>query len=119
MSDRPNKMVDGVLLPLSDAEWQEYQDRLNAPVTPDPSASYIPVYLLRQRVEKLGMMDDFAAYLFQYPSLALKILSLESGVDPTDPNFSAAFAAMNVPQEARDYILAPASAGVPEIAADG
>lgn len=88
------------------------QEMIDAEV---PPVAYVPVYLLRQRVEKLGLMDDFAAYLFQYPPLALKILSLESGVDPNDPNFSAAFSAMQIPQVYQDYILAPASAGVPEV----
>lgn len=82
-------------------------------------AQTIPISMLRQRVEKLGLMDDFSAYLFQYPPLALKLLSLENGVDPADPSFAAAFTAMQIPQVYQDYILAPASAGVPEAPANG
>lgn len=79
---------------------------------PDPFANFIPVPLLRQRIEALGMWDAFAAYLAQNPAEMLKVLTVEVGVDPAYPALGVAFEAMDVPQAARDVILAPPSAGV-------
>ncbi|WP_152045511.1 hypothetical protein [Aureimonas psammosilenae] len=78
-------------------------------------ATFIPVPMLRQRIEKLGMWEDFGAYLAQNPAEMLKVLTLEGGVDPAYPAIIAAFEAMSVPQVARDYILASPSVGVPDV----
>lgn len=82
------------------------------PQTVDPYAHYVPVPLLRQRLEKLGLFDDFSAYLAQFPTLMFKVLSLERGVDPEYPDLLTAFDAMSVPQATRDYLMAHPSLGV-------
>jgi len=92
-----------------------YQTWLISDLPVDPTANFVPVPLLRQRLEKLGLFEDFSAYLAQYPVLMLKVLSLETGVDPAYPDLIAAFDSMNVPQSARNYLLAPPSAGVPDV----
>ncbi|WP_152048232.1 hypothetical protein [Aureimonas psammosilenae] len=84
------------------------------PYAPSDEPAFVPVAMLRQRIEKLGMWDDFAAYLAQNPAEMLKVLTLEGGVDPTYPAITAAFEAMKVPEAARAYILAQPSAGVPD-----
>ncbi|WP_158876903.1 hypothetical protein [Antarcticirhabdus aurantiaca] len=38
---RPNNLVDGAVVPLTDAEWAEYQERQNAP--PAPTAPLGPI----------------------------------------------------------------------------
>lgn len=111
----PTVIINGTAVQMSDAEREAF---CPTPVAMGQS-SLIPVPMLRQRVEKLGLMDDFSAYLFQYPPLALKLLSLESGVNPTDPSFAAAFSAMQISQAYQDYILAPAAVGVPEAPPNG
>lgn len=106
--------VNGQLVTMTAAEEAAFEAaRASAPV--DPTANFIPVPLLRQRLEKLGLFEDFSAYLAQYPVLMLKVLSLESGVDPTYPDLLAAFDAMAVPQNVRAYLLAPPSVGVPDV----
>jgi len=109
---------DATSIPPPPGAGYEWQDggwaESSAPV--EPSISFIPVPLLRQRIEKLGMLDAFSAYLAQNPAEMLKLLTLEAGVDPAYPAIAAAFDAMSVPQQARDYILAPSSAGVPDVA---
>lgn len=52
MSDRPNKLVNGNLVPLSDAEWAEYQDRLANPPPPPVPSTITPRQLI------LGAMAD-------------------------------------------------------------
>lgn len=42
MTERPNKMVDGVVMPLSDAEWAAYQDAINNPPPPAVPQSITP-----------------------------------------------------------------------------
>jgi hypothetical protein len=38
MTDRPNKMVNGEITPLTDSEWADYQDRLvPTPPSTDPN----------------------------------------------------------------------------------
>lgn len=88
------------------------------PAPVDPVPYYVPVPMLRQRLEKLGMFDDFAAYLALNPPLSFKVLTLEEGVDPAYPDLVVAFDAMSVPQSARDYLLAHPSVGVPDIPED-
>lgn len=110
--DRPNKLVNGVLVPLTDAEWVQYQAMQDVPLPVDTTAKFIPLPMLRQRIEKLGMWDAFAGYIAQFPTLWLRLFSLESGVDPAYPDFIPAFDEMDIPQVYRDYILAPPSAGV-------
>lgn len=97
----------------SGGSWRQTWTVMARPV--DPTANFIPVPLLRQRLEKLGLFEDFSAYLAQYPVLMLKVLSLESGVDPAYPDLLAAFDTMQVPQNARAYLLAPPSVGVPDV----
>ncbi|WP_210318515.1 hypothetical protein [Aureimonas endophytica] len=109
-------MVDGVRVEMTDDEEAAFIG--DAPSDPDSSSgvtALIPVFMLRQRIEKLGMWDDFAAYLAQNPAEMLKVLTLENGVDPAYPAIAAAFQAMSVPQAARDYILASPSVGVPDV----
>lgn len=46
---------------------------------------YIPVWLARQRLEEAGLWDDVSAIIFSNPAMALKVLTLESGIDVADP----------------------------------
>lgn len=46
---------------------------------------YIPVWLARQRLETAGLWDEVSAIIFSNPSMALKVLTLESGIDVNDP----------------------------------
>lgn len=102
------KLVNGERVEMTDEEVAD----MPAGPQPSPYANFIPVSLLRQRIEALGMWDAFAAYLAQNPAEMLKVLTVETGVDPAYPAITVAFDAMDVPQAARDAILAPPSAGV-------
>ena len=97
--------------PLSDIPTPVEPD----PEPGDPYAHFMPIPLLRQRLEKLGLFDDFSAYLAQFPTLMFKVLSLERGVDPAYPDLITAFDAMTVPQSIRDYLMADPAMGVPDI----
>ena len=105
-----------VMEPELDGEGQRYLIPL--PIIPEPEpnplAGYIPVPLFRQRLEKLGLFDDFSAYLAQYPPLMFKVLSLEAGLDPANSDILSAFDAMSVPEDVRSYLTANPSVGVPE-----
>ena len=50
---RPNKMVDGEIIPVSDAEWVEYQDRIDNP--PGPSTDDV----ISERARRLAMGFDY------------------------------------------------------------
>lgn len=97
--------------------WNYADGVFKPPASPvvDPSIAYVPVPLFRQRLEKLGLFEDFAGYLAQNPVLMLKVLSLEAGIDPAYPDLHTAFTTMSVPQDAQDYLLAPPSVGVPDV----
>lgn len=85
------------------------------PTPSEPAVQFIPVPLLRQRIEKLELWDDFCAYLILNPAAMLKVLTLEAGVDPSYPDLVQAFSDLHVPSDAQAYILAPPSAGVPDV----
>lgn len=56
------------------------------PPPPAPAATrYIPVWLARQRLEEAGLWDEVSAIIFSNPAMALKVLTLESGIDVADP----------------------------------
>ena len=52
---------------------------------PNSNVRYVPVWLARQRLEAAGLWDDVSAIIFSQPSIALKVLTLESGIDVQDP----------------------------------
>lgn len=86
--------------------------RANSPAS-NPSDGFIPLSLMRQRIEALGMLEAFATYLAQNPAEQMKLLTLEGGrVDPNYPGIAEAFDLMAVPEAARAIILAPESAGL-------
>lgn len=82
----------------------------------DPMAGFIPIWLLRQRAEKLGVFEGFASYIKQFPALDMKLSTLEGGmVDPAYPDLVAGLDDMGVPEEARAYLFADPSLGVPDV----
>ncbi len=64
-----------------------------APVAP-PAPRYIPVWLARQRLEEMGLWDEVSAIIFANPAMALKVLTLESGLDVNDPQVLQVLAAV-------------------------
>jgi hypothetical protein len=70
------------------------QDVLNgaAPGAP-PLVRYLPVPLVRERLEAVGRWDDLAALLVSQPAIMLKVLTLTEGIAADD-------------QQARDLISA-------------
>lgn len=56
-----------------------------APDPPAPVPAYIPVPVVRERLELDGLWDDIAALLASQPSQMLKVVTLTDGVDPADP----------------------------------
>ncbi len=63
------------------------------PVTP-ATTRYIPVWLARQRLEEAGLWDDVSVIIFSNPAMALKVLTLESGLDVNDPQVLQVLAAV-------------------------
>ena len=51
-----------------------------------PAIRYIPVSLVRQRMEEAGRLEALGAVLLANPGVMVKVFSLEQGVDPTDPD---------------------------------
>lgn len=71
-------------------------------VTPSSAPAgprYIPVWLARQRLEEAGLWDDVSAIIFSNPAMALKVLTLESGLDVNDPQVLQVLAAVGADAE--------------------
>jgi hypothetical protein len=74
-----------------------------APGAP-PAVRYVPVYLVRQRLEAAGLWEAIATALAAEPAKMLRVLSLEVGVATNDPDALAMLTAVGAdPAE----ILAP------------
>lgn len=101
----PGDIVDKSGLPV------RFYSYVDAPVVEDTS-KFIPTSMLRQRAVKLGIWDDLAAYLVQYPSLLLTALTVESGIDPKYPALLQGFNDLEIPQSVQDYLLADPTLGV-------
>lgn len=109
-----------VVWDAADEAWRIKQRPIvpDVPIPPDLFAGFIPVYLLRQRAEKLGIWDELASYIGQSPALLLKIATLEAGmVDPAYPDLVKGLDDLGVPADVRAYLLADSSLGVPDVAA--
>lgn len=58
---------------------------LQAQPPPPPGPRYVPVPLMRERLEAAGKWNALAAILAADPPTMLKVLTLARGVDATDP----------------------------------
>lgn len=101
------KLVDGVETPLSeddiaqrdaDAVWTAAM--LAAPV-------YVPVALVRERLEAADLWADAAAALMLDPAMLLKVLTLREGIASDDAQAIAWLTAVGADPE---VILAPGGA---------
>lgn len=74
---------------------------------PPPGPAYIPVPLVRERLEAAGKWADVASLLFQAgnEAMLLKLLTLAEGIAPDDAQARALIAAVGADPDA---ILAPA-----------
>jgi len=111
------RLADNATIPANpgNRDWQAYQAWLGLghtpePADPDPRLTptkwYCPVWLARRRLEALGRWDEMVAILFQppYQSMLVKMLTLEVGIDPEDPQAQALITAAGADPAA---ILAP------------
>ena len=90
----------------------EYDEAYKKELLDRQYKGFIPPSLIRQRAQAIGIWDDLAAYLAQYPSLLLMVLTLENGIDPKYPDLINGFNELQVPQEIQDYLLSDPSRGV-------
>lgn len=115
VQEQPNPPAGKVAVPGDIADQNGLPVRqysyIDAPVVEDTS-KFIPASMLRQRAQKIGIWDDLAAYIVQYPTLLLTALTVESGIDPNYPALLAGFNDLQIPQDIQNYLLADPSLGV-------
>jgi hypothetical protein len=75
----------------------------NAAPAPPP-VRYVPVPLVRQRLEAAGQWEAVAAVLMQNPAAMLRVLTLEQGIDPANEEAREMLTAAGADP---DVILAP------------
>lgn len=105
------KMVNGVEVEAGEADIAQFEaDAAAAAAAP----RYVPVPLVRARLEALGLWDDLAALLFAQAmavpasaGLLLKVLTLTEGIDAGDAQARAVIAAVGADPDA---VLAPPAA---------
>ncbi|MFH5927545.1 hypothetical protein [Roseomonas xinghualingensis] len=79
------------------------------PYVPDqggdaPGPRYVPVHVVRERLEGGGLWDDMAEALISRPAMMLKVLTLAEGIASDDPDATELLTAIGAdPAE----ILAP------------
>lgn len=69
-----------------------------------PTVAYIPVYIVRERLEAVGLWEATATALASDPAKLLKVATLHEGIDPGDPEVGALLQAIGADPAA---ILAP------------
>jgi hypothetical protein len=69
-----------------------------APSVPPPR--YVPVPIVRERMEAAGKWDDLVAILVGQPAVMLKVLTLSEGIAPDDPQARALIAAAGADPDA-------------------
>jgi hypothetical protein len=101
--------VVGLLVPQVAPGWRWDGSAFLPPAPPPPPGpTYIPAGILRERMEAAGKWDAMAAMLVDLmatqPGLVLKLLTLNEGVDPADPQARALIVAAGADP---NVILAP------------
>jgi hypothetical protein len=82
------------------------------PVTAGGAAYYVPVSVVRERLEADGVWPAAAAAIAAEPALMLKVLTLTHGLDPNDPSV---IGMLNTIGADAERILSPPGVALPPL----